>query len=40
MRACAGYSIDFNAFWKYYKGAVKTDYSNYRTTFLEMLLRK
>ena len=35
MRAYAGYSINFNAFWQYYKGAARTDYSQYRTVFVQ-----
>lgn len=28
-----GYSVDFVAFWNYYRGTARTDYSRYRQTF-------
>lgn len=35
MRPYAGYSINFEAFWKYYRGATRVDYSGYRATFVK-----
>lgn len=33
MRPYTGYSINFNAFWTYYRGVVKVDNSRYRAVF-------
>ncbi|MGN0168082.1 MAG: hypothetical protein ACI4AB_08575 [Acetatifactor sp.] len=35
MKPYAGYSINFEAFWKYYKGAARSDYSRYRAIFVK-----
>lgn len=34
MKPYAGYSTNFNAFWKFYEGTAKVNYSKYRTTFV------
>ena len=34
MRPYAGYSIDFSAFWKFYKSTTRADYSQYRSSFV------
>ena len=34
MKPYAGYSVDFNAFWQYYRGTVRADYSSYRQGFV------
>lgn len=35
MKPYAGYSINFEAFWKYYREATRVDYSRYRAIFVK-----
>lgn len=37
MRPYAGYRIDYNAFWKYYRESSRVDYSNYRNLFIRCI---